>query len=157
MVKIGDSLPNISIEDDNGNRINLFELSKKKKNIVIFFYPKDNTPGCTKEACSIRDNYQQILDKGALIFGVSKDSLNSHKKFKEKYNLPFPLLSDPKLELAKAFGAYGKKRTGMGLIRSTFVTDKDGKIFHIFGLTGYPKVTTSNHGEEILNVLNKKI
>ena len=152
MLNLGDSLPSLEIADEKGNKVKLLELSKQKR-LVIYFYPRDNTPGCTKEACSFRDNYQKLLDKEVLLFGVSKDNPASHNKFIEKYNLPFPLLCDPDLELTKAFGAYGKKRSGMGLIRSTFVTDDKGKISAIFGLPGFPKVTTTTHGEEVLDVL----
>lgn len=154
MLNIGDSLPNIEISDEKGRKVNLFELNRQQqKPLVIYFYPKDNTPGCTKEACNFRDNYQKLLEKGVLLFGVSKDSPASHNKFISKYNLPFPLLCDTDLTLAKSFGAFGKKRTGMGLIRSTFVSDATGKISAIFGLPGFPKVTTSIHAEEVLSVL----
>jgi peroxiredoxin Q/BCP len=131
----------------------LKDLLGDKDYLVVYFYPRDNTPGCTKEACSIRDNYDNILKK-ANIAGVSGDSTASHVKFINKYSLPFPLISDKGLNLTKAFGAYGKKRTGgMGLLRSTFVLDKDLKVTSIFGLKDSPKVTTTNHADEILGVL----
>lgn len=155
MVTIGDNIPNISVQDHSGKTINLFDLNQaEKKKIVIYFYPKDDTPGCTKESCSFRDNYDKYQENNALIFGVSKDGLKSHIKFINKYNLPFTLLTDPELELTKKFRAYGKKRSGsFGLIRSTFVADENGKIVAIFGLKDYPKVNTSTHGEDVLEVL----
>lgn len=154
-MKIGDTIPDIEVMDHEENKVNLLKLAEKeKKKIVLYFYPKDNTPGCTKEACSFRDDYSSFADKDVLIYGVSADSATSHVKFISKFNLPFPLLSDPDLKLTKAFGAYGKKRTGgMGLIRSTFVIDETGKIIAIFGLTGNPKVTTNIHAQEVLQIL----
>lgn len=153
MTEIGKKIENHEVLLQDDTKKTLKDLLGDKDNLVVYFYPKDNTPGCTKEACSIRDNYDDILKK-ANIVGVSGDSTTSHIKFINKYSLPFPLISDNGLKLTKAFGAYGKKRTGgMGLIRSTFVLDKDLKITSIFGLKDYPKVTTSNHANEILDVL----
>lgn len=154
-MNVGDTIPNIEVLDHEENSVNLLELVKKEnKKAVLYFYPKDNTPGCTKEACSFRDDYEIFSDKNVLIFGVSADSASSHVKFRTKFNLPFPLLTDPDLKLTKAFGAYGKKRTGgMGLIRSTFVIDEKGKILAIFGLGDHPKVTTTIHAQEVLEVL----
>lgn len=154
-MKIGDTIPDIDVVDQDNNKVNLLKLvQKEKKRLVVYFYPKDNTPGCTKEACSIRDDYSTITDKSVLVFGVSADSASSHVKFRSKFNLPFPLLSDPDLKLTKAFGSYGKKRTGgMGLVRSTYITDENGKITSIFGLADHPKVTTTVHAQEILGVL----
>ena len=154
-MKIGDIVPDIDVINHDGKKTNLLKLVQtEKKRLVVYFYPKDNTPGCTKEACSIRDDYSTLMDKNILIFGVSADNASSHMKFRSKFNLPFPLLSDPDLKLTKAFGAYGKKRTGgMGLIRSTFVTDETGKITSIFGLAEHPRVTTDKHAQEILAVL----
>ena len=154
-MKINETIPNIEVLDDQNNNVNLLQLAQQEqKKIVLYFYPKDNTPGCTKEACSFRDDYSVFKDKNILIYGVSADSISSHTKFKSKFNLPFPLLSDPDLKLTKAFGAYGKKRTGgMGLVRSTFVINEEGKVSAIFGLTGHPKVTTTIHAQEVLQVL----
>lgn len=154
-MKIGDTVPDIEVVDQDDNTVNLLKLvQKEKKRLIVYFYPKDNTPGCTKEACSIRDDYSDLMKKNVLIYGVSADSTSSHVKFRTKFNLPFPLLSDPDLKLTKAFGAYGKKRSGgMGLIRSTFITDESGKITSIFGLTNFPKVTTTIHAREILTAL----
>ncbi|OLS25969.1 MAG: putative peroxiredoxin bcp [Candidatus Heimdallarchaeota archaeon LC_3] len=141
----------VLLHDDNITTLK--NLLGDKNFLVVYFYPRDNTPGCTKEACSIRDNFDDIKKK-ANIVGVSSDSAKSHVKFINKYSLPFSLISDSGLNLTKTFGAYGKKRTGgMGLIRSTFVLDKDLKIQSIFGLKGFPKVTTNAHADEILNVL----
>ncbi|MFW9928126.1 MAG: peroxiredoxin [Candidatus Thorarchaeota archaeon] len=153
MVEIGKKVENHKVILQDSSKADLKSLFGEKDKLVIYFYPKDNTPGCTKEACSIRDNYDAILKK-ANIVGVSADLPASHEKFISKFSLPFPLISDPKLELTKMFGAYGKKRTGgMGLVRSTFILNKDFKITSIFGLPGFPKVTTTNHAEEILEVI----
>ncbi|MHA2366366.1 MAG: peroxiredoxin [Candidatus Hodarchaeales archaeon] len=152
MVKIGDTVPDVEVIDQDNQNVKLTDFIGKK--IIVYFYPKDDTPGCTKEACSFRDDYALFKDQNILIFGISKDSIKSHIKFKEKYNLPFPLLSDPNFELTKAFGAYGKKpRGGTGLIRSTFVINEDGKIDSIFGLSGFPKVLTATHSKQILDVI----
>ena len=154
-MNIGDNIPDLDVIDHENNKINLLKLAQKEnKKIVLYFYPKDNTPGCTKEACSFRDGYSQFKDQNVLIYGVSGDSISSHNKFRDKFNLPFPLITDPDFKLTKAFGAYGKKRSGgMGLVRSTFVIDETGKIKAIFGLTGHPKVTTTIHSQEVLSVL----
>ena len=154
-MKIGDTIPDVEVVDQDNNKVNLHKLvQNEKKRLVVYFYPKDNTPGCTKEACSFRDDYSDLISKNVLLFGVSADNTSSHEKFISKFNLPFPLLSDPDLKLTKAFGAYGKKRTGgMGLVRSTFVTDENGKVTAIFGLADFPKVTTDKHAQEVLSVL----
>ena len=154
-MNIGDTIPDIEVLDHDNNKVNLLSLAQKEnKKIVLYFYPKDNTPGCTKEACSFRDDYSRFKDQNILIYGVSADNISSHNKFRDKFNLPFPLITDPDLKLTKAFGAYGKKRTGgMGLIRSTFVIDESGKIKAIFGLSDHPKVTTTVHAQEVLSVL----
>lgn len=154
-MNIGDTIPDLEVIDHDNNKINLLKLAQKEnKKIVLYFYPKDNTPGCTKEACSFRDDYSAFNDKNVLIYGVSADSVTSHNKFIDKFNLPFPLITDPDLKLTKAFGSYGKKRSGgMGLVRSTFVIDETGKVTAIFGLTGHPKVTTTVHAQEVLAVL----
>lgn len=153
MAEINSQIENHRVILQDETSTTLKDLLGNKNHLVVYFYPRDNTPGCTKEACSIRDNYTEILKKSNVV-GVSGDSPGSHVKFINKFSLPFPLISDKGLDLTKAFGAYGKKKTGgMGLIRSTFVLDKDLKVKSIFGLKGYPKVTTSNHADEILEVL----
>jgi thioredoxin-dependent peroxiredoxin len=120
--------------------------------LVLYFYPKDNTPGCTKEACGFRDVYDLILAKGAVVLGVSPDSTASHEGFARKHELPFHLLSDPNHDAAAAYGAWGKKklygREYEGIIRSTFIIGGDGRIRKVF-----PKVTPEGHAEEVLNAL----
>ena len=119
------------------------------KKTVIYFYPKDSTPGCTAEACNIRDNHHAYLAAGYQVFGVSKDSQASHIKFKEKYDLPFPLLSDPTTEMLQSFGAWGEKKlygkSSMGTLRKTFIFDENGILVRIID-----KVDTKNHTAQIL-------
>ena len=150
MLNIGDKMPAFSVADQNGNIVTNEQLVGKKT--VIYFYPKDSTPGCTAEACSLRDNYQRFLAEGYQVYGVSKDSQKSHQNFIAKYDLPFPLLSDPSTEMLQAFGAWGEKKmcgkTYMGIIRSTFVVDENGVITQV-----YPKVNTKTHAAEILAAL----
>ncbi len=149
-LKVGDKAPAFSLTTGSGERLSLEDLKGKK--VVLYFYPKDDTSGCTGEACSFRDNITTIRRKGATVVGVSIDSVASHKKFSEKYDLPFDLLSDEKKELVKKYGVwkqkslYGKKY--MGIERTTFVIDEKGKISQIF-----PKVKVDGHTEEILSVL----
>lgn len=150
MLKIGDKAPNFKLQIAEGETIQLSDFSGKK--VVLYFYPKDNTPGCTKEACSFRDNFKAITDKGAIVIGVSPDSITSHHRFRAKHDLPFYLGSDPDHEVAKAYGAWGEKysfgKKSIGLIRSTFVIDEKGTISHVFD-----KVQTATHGEDVLEVL----
>ena len=124
------------------------EQTMAGKKTVIYFYPKDSTPGCTAEACNIRDNYHAFLAQGYQVFGVSKDSVASHVKFKEKYKLPFPLLSDPSTEMLQAFDAWGEKRNygkvTMGTLRKTFVFDENSVLVRII-----EKVDTKNHTSQI--------
>jgi len=152
MLKAGDMAPDFSLKDADEKIIELSDFRGKK--IVLYFYPKDNTPGCTKEACSFRDVYDDILDAGAVVMGISPDSATSHQKFRSKQNLPFYLLSDENHEVAEAYGAWGEKkmfgRTYMGIIRSTFVIDEEGKIIKV-----YPKVKPADHGTEILELLKQ--
>ena len=149
-MKLGDKMPAFSVADQNGNIVTNEQLVGKKT--VIYFYPKDSTPGCTAEACNLRDNYQRFLAEGYQVYGVSKDSQKSHQNFIAKYELPFPLLSDPSTEMLQAFGAWGEKKmcgkAYMGIIRSTFVVDEKGVISHVF-----PKVNTKTHAAEILSLL----
>ena len=154
MVKIGDIIQDQEVLLHDGTSTTLKALSNGQ-DLVIYFYPKDFTPGCTNEACSIRDEYTQILSK-ANIVGVSSDTTESHDKFIKKHSLPFSLISDPDFLLTKNFGSYGNKsRGGVGLIRSTFILDNNLAVKSIFGLTGFPKVTTQSHGKEILEELDK--
>lgn len=147
MLKIGDKMPAFSVVDEAGKSVTERDMLGKKT--VIYFYPKDSTPGCTAEACDLRDNYHAFLARGYQIFGVSKDSQASHIRFKEKYNLPFPLLSDPTTEMLQAFGAWGEKKlygkTSMGTLRKTFVFDENGVLERIID-----KVDTKNHSAQLL-------
>lgn len=149
-LKEGGIAPDFSLESDEGRPITLKEFRGRK--VVLYFYPKDDTPGCTKEACSFRDAYDLFLEKGAVVIGVSKDDGKSHGKFRKKYNLPFYLLSDPDHRVMKAYGAWGKKtlygKTSMGTIRSTCVIDEKGVILKVF-----PKVTPEGHAEEVLKLI----
>ena len=148
MLKIGDKMPDFEVVDQDGNQIGSKDLLGKKT--VIYFYPKDNTSGCTAEACSIRDSYESLLAKGYNVVGVSKDSVASHKKFIEKYELPFTLLSDTSTQMLQAFGAWGEKKmygkTVLGTIRRTFIFDEEGILERII-----EKVDTKNHADQILN------
>ena len=140
-------MPRFSVIDEAGKQVTEQDLLGRKT--VIYFYPKDSTPGCTAEACNIRDNYQSFLARGYQVFGVSKDSQASHVKFKEKYDLPFPLLSDPTTEMLQAFGAWGEKKlygkSSMGTLRKTFIFDENGILERIID-----KVDTKNHTTQIL-------
>ena len=147
---VGDKAPDFTLPDGNGGTISLKDLKGKK--VVLYFYPKDDTSGCTKEACSFRDNVRIIGKKGAVIVGVSTDGVASHKKFAEKYDLPFALASDEKKELVKAYGVWKEKsmygRKYMGTERTTLVIDEKGTISHIFN-----KVKVDGHVDEILAAL----
>lgn len=132
-LKPGQKAPAFKAPDQNGKLLSLKDFSGKK--VVLYFYPKDDTPACTKEACSFRDHYQQLLDSGYEIIGVSPDTEKSHLKFVAKYDLPFPLLSDPLHKILEAYGVWGLKkfmgRQYMGVIRTTFVINEKGKIERI--------------------------
>ena len=147
MLKIGDRMPEFEVMDQDGKKVSSKDLIGKKT--IIYFYPKDNTSGCTAEACNLRDNHEALTAKGYNVVGVSKDSVNSHKKFREKYDLPFTLLSDTSTEMLKAFGAWGEKKmygkTVMGTIRKTFIFDEDRTLIEII-----EKVDTGNHAAQIL-------
>ena len=133
MLKLGDKAPQFSGRDAQGNPVSLADFKGRK--LVLYFYPKDNTPGCTAEACDFRDNYHRFLSQGYAVVGVSKDSEESHKKFSEKYSLPFPLVADPDLEILKAYDAWGEKnmygKKTMGTLRKTYVIDENGTIIDI--------------------------
>jgi peroxiredoxin Q/BCP len=148
--KIGDKAPDFSLMGDDGKEHSLKDFKGKK--IVLFFYPKDDTSGCTKEACSFRDNTPLIKKKGAVVLGVSGDSVESHKKFVAKYDLNFVLLSNEDKSVLDAYGVWKEKsmygRTFMGIERTTFIIDEHGKISHIF-----PKVKVDGHTEEVLDAL----
>jgi peroxiredoxin Q/BCP len=150
MLEKGVIAPEFSLKDDKGEVINLSQFKGKK--VVVYFYPKDNTPGCTKEACSFRDTHDKLLAKGAVVIGISADSPESHARFKEKYNIPFYLLSDPEKNVIQAYGAWGSKnlygKSFLGIIRSTFIIDEQGIIIKVF-----PKVTPREHAEKVLEAL----
>ncbi|AFY71016.1 alkyl hydroperoxide reductase/ Thiol specific antioxidant/ Mal allergen [Thalassoporum mexicanum PCC 7367] len=143
----GDPAPDFTLQDTAGNTVTLSELRGKR--VVLYFYPKDDTPGCTKEACGFRDNYATYQDKDMLVYGISKDDAKSHAKFTDKYQLPFPLLCDTDTTVAKAYESYGlKKFMGKefeGTFRHTFVIDPEGKIEKI-----YTKVKAEQHATDIL-------
>jgi peroxiredoxin Q/BCP len=146
--KVGDKAPSIEAADQFGNKISLNDFSGSK--VIIYFYPKDDTPGCTAEACSLRDNYNILLEKGFKIIGVSADNAKSHVKFTEKYNLPFPLIPDTDKKILNDYGVWGRKkfmgREYDGVIRTTFVVDEAGSILKIF-----EKVDTKDHANQILS------
>ena len=146
-MNIGDKMPTFSVADQNGNMVTDQQLLGKKT--IIYFYPKDSTPGCTAEACNLRDNYERMLAEGYQVLGVSKDSQKSHLNFIAKYELPFTLLSDPSTEMLQAFGAWGEKKmcgkTSIGTLRKTFVFDEKGILTQVI-----EKVDTKNHAEQIL-------
>ena len=148
--KVGESAPDFSLPTGDASVLSLRDLRGKK--VVLYFYPKDNTSGCTKEACSFQESNAAIKKKGAVVVGVSTDSPESHRKFASKHDLSFPLVSDEKKRLVKQYGVwkeksmYGKKY--MGIERTTFIIDEKGKIAHIF-----PKVKVDGHSEEVLAAL----
>lgn len=141
-------MPDFEVMDQDGKTVGSKELIGKKT--VIYFYPKDNTSGCTAEACNLRDNHEALIAKGYNVVGVSKDSVASHKRFQEKYDLPFTLLSDTSTQMLQAFGAWGEKKmygkTVLGTIRKTFIFDENGVLTEII-----EKVDTKNHADQILN------
>ncbi|OFX26838.1 MAG: hypothetical protein A2Z07_01005 [Armatimonadetes bacterium RBG_16_67_12] len=151
MLKVGEQAPDFVSMTDTGTTVSLAGFRGKK--VVLFFYPRDDTPGCTKEACSFRDQHQVILDQGAVVLGVSTDGVDSHVKFKEKYHLPFPLISDESRAIVTAYDVWKEKslygKTYMGTERTTFVLDEQGVITHVF-----PKVRVDGHVEEVLAALS---
>ena len=147
MLKIGDMMPYFEVVDQDGNKVTSDDLKGKKT--IVYFYPKDNTSGCTAEACNLRDNYEALKAKGYNVVGVSKDSAASHRKFADKYELPFTLLSDATTKMQQVFGVWGEKtmcgRKYMGTIRRTFIFNEDGILEQII-----EKVDTKNHAAQIL-------
>ncbi len=146
-LKIGDKAPDFKAKDQDGNEISLNNFKGKK--VVIYFYPKDNTPGCTAQACNLRDNYEALQKAGYVVLGVSQDTEKSHQKFIEKQNLPFPLIADTDHTVHNLYGTWAEKqmygKTYMGTVRTTFVIDEEGKIEDII-----EKVKTKEHTSQIL-------
>jgi peroxiredoxin Q/BCP len=147
MIEVGDMAPEFALPSDSGDVVRLSELRGKR--VVLFFYPKDDTSGCTKEACGFRDALPAISLRNALVFGVSPDPVRSHERFRDKYDLNFPLLADEDHAVAEAYGAWGLKklygREYRGILRSTFVVGEDGRIEK-----AYRKVKPAQHAEEVL-------
>ena len=150
MVEEGKPAPDFELTSDEGNSVRLSEL--RGQPVVVYFYPKDDTPGCTKQACGIRDNYSAFADRGAVVLGVSPYEESSHVKFKEKYGLPFTLLADPEHEVADEYGVWGEKnaygKTYMGVERSTFLIDSDGNVAKVMR-----KVKPDTHADDVLAAL----
>ena len=150
MLTVGTKAPDFTLLDKEGNTVSLSDFFGKK--IILYFYPKDNTPGCTKQACAFASAYDDFKSKDITVIGISKDSVASHKKFAEKYSLPFVLLSDPELVAIKAYDVWQEKKmcgkVGMGVVRTTFIIDENGNIEKIM-----PKVKPDTNAGEILEYL----
>jgi len=151
-MKVGQKAPDFAAKDDAGKTVKLSDLKGKK--VVLYFYPKDDTPGCTTEACNFRDEGAAIRKLGAVVIGVSADSAESHQKFKKKFDLNFPLLADTERKVIEAYDVWKEKsmygRKYMGIERTTFIIGADGKITHIF-----PKVKVADHSDEVLAALDE--
>jgi thioredoxin-dependent peroxiredoxin len=152
MIQEGKKAPGFDLESSEGGKVRLEDL--RGKPVVLYFYPKDDTPGCTREACAFRDQKAALKKRGAVVLGVSGDSRESHEKFRAKYKLNFPLLSDPDKAVAKKYGAWGEKvlygRKSVGMIRSTFVIDAEGVVRKVF-----PRVKVDGHDEQVLAALDE--
>lgn len=146
-IKEGSKAPNFTGVDQNGKKVSLSDFKGKK--VILYFYPKDDTPGCTAQACNLRDNYRELISKGYQVIGISTDSVKSHKKFEEKFSLPFPLIADEKKKIVEKYKVWGEKQfmgnTFMGTIRTTFLIDEEGKIKKILA-----KPDTQNQTEQVL-------
>ena len=151
MLEVGTQAPDFTLPDQNGNRHSLSDYRGAK--VILYFYPKDNTPGCTKQACGFAERYPKFTDKGAVVLGISKDSVASHKKFEEKYGLPFTILSDPELVAIQAYDVWQEKKnygkTYMGVVRTTYLIDEEGKIAKVFD-----KVKAADNPEQMLGELS---
>lgn len=147
MLNIGDKAPDFTLKDKNNNDVSLSDFLGKK--VVVYFYPKDNTPGCTRQGCAFAQSYSEFKEKNIEVIGISKDSVASHIKFAEKYDLPFVLLSDPELVAIKAYDVWQEKKmcgkVGMGVVRTTFVIDEKGIVERVM-----PKVKPDTNAQEIL-------
>lgn len=152
MLEIGMKAPQFTLPDKDGNMVSLSDFLGKK--VVLYFYPKDNTPGCTRQACAFAGAYESFKDNDIVVIGISKDSVASHKKFAEKYDLPFILISDKELEAIQAYGVWQEKKlygkVSMGVVRTTFIIDENGNIEKIM-----PKVKPDTNAAEILEYLGK--
>ena len=150
-MEVGTKAPDFTLPDQNGDLHSLSEYKGKK--VILYFYPKDNTPGCTKQACGFAERYPQFTEKGAVVLGISKDSVASHKKFEEKYGLPFTLLSDPERKVIQAYDVWKEKmnygKVSMGVVRTTYLIDESGKIAKAFG-----KVKAADNPEQMLGELS---
>lgn len=150
MLSVGDKAPAFTLPDQDGNPVSLEDFTGSR--VVVYFYPKDNTPGCTRQACAFRDSYQVYREKNIVVIGISKDSVKSHRGFADKQSLPFILLSDPEHKVIEAFGAWQEKKqygkTYMGTVRCTFVLDGTGTVTHVF-----PKAKPDTNASEILAAL----
>ena len=151
MLEVGVKAPDFTLPDQNGDLHSLSDYRGKK--VILYFYPKDNTPGCTKQACGFAERYPKFTDKGAVVLGISKDSVASHKKFEEKYGLPFTILSDPELVAIQAYDVWQEKKnygkTYMGVVRTTYLIDEEGKIAKAFD-----KVKAADNPEQMLGELS---
>ena len=151
MLEAGVKAPEFKLQDKDGNLVSLSDFKNKK--IVLYFYPRDNTPGCTKQACSFRDNYEEFKSKDVVVIGISKDSIKSHTNFAQKHDLPFILLSDPELEAIKAYDVWQEKKlygkVSMGVVRTTYIIDENGMIEKV-----YDKVKTDKNVGEVLEYLD---
>ena len=149
-LKEGDKAPDFTAKDQNGKTVSLSDY--KGKDVILYFYPQDNTPTCTNEACNYRDNYQSLVSKGFEVIGVSPDTEKSHKKFEAKFSLPFTLIADSDKKIVEAYGVWAEKttfgRTYMGVLRTTFVIDKNGVIKKVID-----KVTSKNASQQVLDAL----
>ena len=149
-MNIGDTAPDFALQDKTGNQVKLSDFAGKK--VVLYFYPKDNTPGCTRQACAFAAAYDDFKKRNITVIGISKDSVESHRKFAEKHDLPFILLADPELQAIQAYGVWQEKKlygkVSMGVVRTTFIIDENGKIEKIM-----PKVKPDTNAGEILNSL----
>lgn len=151
MLEVSASAPNFSLADKDGNMVSLADFRGKK--VVVYFYPKDNTPGCTRQACAFASNYEEFKSRDIVVIGISKDSVKSHQKFAEKYELPFILLADPELTAIKAYDVWQEKKlygkVSMGVVRATYIIDEQGNIEKVM-----PKVKPDTNAEEILVYLS---
>lgn len=152
MLEVGTKVTDFELLDSNNKPVSLSDYLGKK--VVVYFYPKNNTPGCNSQACSFRDEYEEYTKRGIVVLGISKDPVNSHKNFQEKFSLPFKTLSDEELDVIKYFGAYGEKsmfgKKYLGVIRSTFVIDENGIL-----VLALPKVNAKNNAKDVLKLIDE--